>query len=87
MERRSISDAAIDWPALIAHVEQDRVIVEIERDQKVVANITPAIPVLHVSDLNLALSKIPLLGDESSSFGKDLEEIRRSIPAEKNLWD
>ncbi|MEI8371805.1 MAG: hypothetical protein WCJ35_03110 [Planctomycetota bacterium] len=86
MERQSISDPALDWTGLLEHVLRDQVTVEFERDQKVVARLSPVASIPRVSDLNAILAKVPPLNEEQESFAKDVEDIRRSIPTESNPW-
>ena len=86
MERQSITDPALDWAVLVEHVLHDQVTVELERDQKIVARLSPVKSAPRMSELNAILANVPRLDDECQSFAQDIEDIRRSIPAETDPW-
>ena len=89
VHRISVSEAERDFSSLIHQVCTQGVSVELERDNKVVARITPAGPSspLQVRDLNKFLESLPRLGDDAESFAEDQQSIRREVPAETNPWD
>jgi hypothetical protein len=63
--------------------------VDLERDNKVIARLTPAEPPspLTVRELNTFLCNLPPLGDDAEPFAKDMRAIRAEFPAEGNPWD
>ena len=85
----NVIDAQRDLDKLVDKVCREGVSIELERDNKVVARITPATPhsPLAVGNLNSFLQSLPRLGDDTDVFAKDIREIRSSFPAEKNPWD
>jgi antitoxin (DNA-binding transcriptional repressor) of toxin-antitoxin stability system len=89
MPRISVAEAEADFVNLVDRVYSEGVSIELERDEKVVARITPAGPgsPLKVRDLNAFLRSLPKLGDEAEAFSHDVRAIRRQFPAEANPWD
>jgi hypothetical protein len=76
MERQLITDPALDWRALVEHVYRDKVTVELECEQKVVATLAPVVSAPQFSDLNEILHGVPRLNDECESFAKDVEKCQ-----------
>ena len=87
MERQSISDPQLNWSALIEHVVRDQVTVELAQGANVLARISPVTKSITMAELNAALAAVPSLGDDAASFERDVLEIRKSLPQEKNAWD
>lgn len=89
MQRINVSDAARDFSELINRVCTQGVSIELERDNRVIARITPAGPVspLKVGDLNAFLESLPKLGDDAAAFADDLQAIRREFATEANPWE
>jgi len=89
MERMSVTQAVRQFSDLINRVFYQGVSVELERGNRVIARISPVSSEspLKVKDLNRLFSKLPSLGEDSETFAKDLENIRKTIPLEKSQWD
>lgn len=89
MPRVNVSEAERDFSALIHKVCTQGVSIELERDNRVVARITPAGPSspLRVRDLNEFLQSLPKLGDDDEAFADEVRAIRSEFPAEGNPWD
>ena len=89
MQRISVSDAERDLTALVDQVVSRGVSVDLERDQRVVARISPVRveSKLKVGDLGTFLDNLPPLEDDAAAFGKDVQDIRRQFPGEASPWD
>jgi hypothetical protein len=63
--------------------------VDLERDDKVIARLTPAEPrsPLAVHELNAFLRNLPPLDDDTAEFAQDVRAIRAEFPAEADQWD
>ena len=85
----NLTDAQRDFANLVTKVYSEGISVDLERDNKVIARLTPAKPrsPLTVSDLNAFLKGLPPLGDDADQFAGDLRDIRAEFPAEANPWD
>ena len=79
MPRISVSDAERDLTALVDQVVSHGVSVDLERDKRVVARISPVRVEsdLKVGDLGTFLRNLPKLEDDSPKFSKDVQDIRR----------
>ena len=88
MERISVTQAVRQFSDLLNRVFYQKVSVELERGNKVIARISPVSSEspLKVKDLNRLFSELPLLGDDAEAFAKDLGDIRKLTPVEKNQW-
>jgi antitoxin (DNA-binding transcriptional repressor) of toxin-antitoxin stability system len=89
MERISISDAKHDLTELVDRVVSLGVSVELERDKRVVARISPvrAESKLKVRDFSAFLENLPRLGEDAAAFSNDVRNIRREFPSEASPWD
>ena len=89
MPRISVSDAERDLTALVDQVVSHGVSVDLERDKRVVARISPVRVEsnLKVGDLGAFLQNLPKLEDDSPKFSKDAQDIRREFPPEASPWD
>ena len=89
MERISVSDAQRDLTTLVDRVVSQGVSVDLERDRKVVARISPVRVEsrLKVRDLATFLQNLPRLGDDAATFSEDVQHIRRGFPSEASPWD
>jgi antitoxin (DNA-binding transcriptional repressor) of toxin-antitoxin stability system len=85
----NVSEAAKDFVNLVDRVYSDGITVELERDDKIIARLTPVEPqsILKVSDLNSFLQALPSLGDDANAFADDVRSIRSQFPAESSPWD
>jgi antitoxin (DNA-binding transcriptional repressor) of toxin-antitoxin stability system len=85
----NVADAEKDFARLVDRVYLEGISVDLERDAKVIARLTPAEPSspLTVGELNAFLGKLPALGDDADAFAGDVRAIRAEFPAEANPWD
>ena len=85
----NVAEAEKNFAKLVNKVYVEGVSVDLERDDKVIARLTPAEPKspLTVSELNAFLGNLPSLGDDADGFAQDIRTIRAEFPAEANPWD
>jgi len=86
MERISVIEAGRRFDELISRVSREGVTVELERDNRVVAQLSPARRGVPVADLNRIFDSFPSLGDDADSFARDVERVRREVPQETDPW-
>jgi len=86
MERISVSEAGRQFDELISRVSRDGVTVELERDNHIVARLSPAAHRVKVADLNRVFASFLSLGDDADSFAQDVDRIRREVPQETDPW-
>ncbi|MGD0898614.1 MAG: hypothetical protein ABR915_12310 [Thermoguttaceae bacterium] len=88
MERLTVTQAEQDFAALVNRVYSEGVGVELQRDDRIVAYLTPALPQsqLKIGDLAAFLDGLPKLQEDTDSFSADLRAIRRELPAEADRW-
>ena len=88
MYRVNVAEAERDFTNLVNRVYSEGISVDLERGDKVIAHLTPALPrsALEVRDLNAFLQGLPGLGEDADPFLEDLRAIRRDFPAETNPW-
>ena len=89
MHRLTVSEAERNFAGLLNRVCSEGIAVELQRDDNVVAYLTPALPQspLKIGDLNAFLRQLPRLEEDADAFTADLHAIRREFPAEVNPWD
>ena len=85
----NVSDAEKQFATLVDKVFVEGITVDLERDDKVIARLTPAEPQspLTVGELNAFLRNLPSLGDNADAFAQDVRAIRAEFPLEANPWD
>jgi antitoxin (DNA-binding transcriptional repressor) of toxin-antitoxin stability system len=85
----NIAEAEKNFSNLVDKVYLEGVSVDLERDDKVIARLTPAEPrsPLTVGELNAFLGNLPSLGNDADEFAKDVRAIRAEFPAEADPWD
>ena len=85
----NIADAEKNFANLVNKVYLEGISVDLERDDKVIARLTPAEPrsPLTVGGLNAFLGNLPSLGDDADGLAQDVRAIRAEFPAESNPWD
>ncbi len=88
MERLSVTQAVRQFSDLMNRVFYQGSIVELERGNKVIARICPAAQAspLQVKDLSRFFQALPSLGEDAERFSKDLAEVRKQVPTERNPW-
>ena len=89
MKPISVTDAQRDLTSLVDRVVSHGISVDLERDEQVVARITPVrvSSKLKVRDLGSFLQNLPRLGDDAAAFIDDVRNIRRELPSETDPWD
>jgi antitoxin (DNA-binding transcriptional repressor) of toxin-antitoxin stability system len=85
----NIADAEKNFAKLVNKVYVEGISIDLERDDKVIARLTPAAArsPLTVGELNAFLRNLPSLGDDVEAFAQDVRAIRAEFPAEANPWD
>lgn len=70
----NIAEAADNFATLVDTVHRDGISIDLERDNQVIARLTPVEPrsPLTVGELNAFLRSLPLLGDDSDAFASDI---------------
>lgn len=86
MNRISVAEAGRHFTELIEQVTRQGVTVELERNDQIVARLSPVGRRLQASDLPRFFASLPSLGDNAESFARDLERIRRELPREPDPW-
>ena len=84
----NVAEAEKNFAKLVDKVYLEGVSVDLERDDKVIARLTPAElrSPLTVGELNAFLRNLPALGDYADGFAEDIRAIRAEFPA-ANLWE
>ena len=74
----NVAEAEKNFAKLVNEVYLEGISVDLERDDKVIARLTPAEPrsPLTVGDLNAFLRNLPSLGDDADGFAQDVRAIR-----------
>lgn len=85
----NVAEAEKNFAQLVNKVYAEGISVDLERDDKVIARLTPAEPQSHltVGELNAFLRNLPSLGDDAGAFAQDVRAVRAEFPAEANPWD
>ena len=85
----NVLEAEKNFSKLVNKVYLEGISVDLERDDRVIARLTPAEPrsTLKVSELYAFLRNLPSLVDDAEEFAKDLRAIRDEFPAEANSWE
>lgn len=85
----NVLEAEKNFAKLVDKVYEEGVSVDLERDDKVIARLTPVKPqsLLTVGQLNAFLRSLPSLGDDADTFSQDVQAIRGQFPTEANPWD
>jgi antitoxin (DNA-binding transcriptional repressor) of toxin-antitoxin stability system len=85
----NLSEAERNFSKLVEKVYAEGVCIDLERDNKVIARLTPVQPKspLTVGDLPAFLRSLPSLADDAESFAEDVRAIRTEFPAETAQWD
>jgi antitoxin (DNA-binding transcriptional repressor) of toxin-antitoxin stability system len=89
MDRISLSDAQRDLPILVDRVVAHGISVELEREKRVVARLSPVrdAPTLKVRDFRIFLQSLPRLSEDATKFSEDVKRIRKEFPSEASPWD
>jgi antitoxin (DNA-binding transcriptional repressor) of toxin-antitoxin stability system len=84
MNRISVAEAGRHFTELIEQVTRQGVTVELERNDEIVARLSPVGRRLQARDLPRFFASLPSLGDDADAFGRDVERIRRELPRESD---
>ena len=89
----SVSEASGHFDEVVDRVASEGITVELERDHRVVARISPATPAkagveeLKVSELNKVISELPRLSkEEAEAFARDMTGAKEDILPETDSW-
>lgn len=84
-----LADAEKNFLTLVNKVYLEGIMIDLERDSKVIARLTPAATrsPLTIGQLNDFLRKLPSLGDDAAGFSHDVRTIRAEFPAGADPWD
>jgi hypothetical protein len=82
MYRFTVTEAERKYAGLVNRVCSEGVGVELQRDDGVIAYLTPGLPQspLKIRDLNAFLQQLPKLDDDAGAFSADVRAIRGSFP-------
>lgn len=85
----NVAEAEKSFAKLVDQVYVEGISIDLERDDKVIARLTPAEPrsPLTVGGLNAFLQRLPSLGDDAAAFARDVRATRAEFPAEADPWD
>ena len=85
----NVAEAEKQFADLVNKVYVEGISVDLERENIVIARLTPAEPrsALTVGDLNAFLRSLPSLGADADEFSDEIRAIRAEFPAEANPWD
>lgn len=89
MEEISVTSAARNLSELLNRVAYQGASFELKRGGKSIARLVPAGPAekVKVSDLNSLFARLPRLDEDADAFVRDIDNIRRGLPSEKDPWD
>lgn len=84
-----IAEAEKNFATLVNKVYLEGISVDLERDDKVIARLTPVEPrsALTIGELNAFLRSLPPLGDDAEKFAEDVRMVRFEFPVEADPWD
>lgn len=88
MVRKNVDAPDLDYRNLIESVIRGHVGVELERDSRVVARITPAEDgkARTAEEWNTLFRALPPLGDDAEAFANDIESFRQALPPQSDSW-
>ncbi len=85
----NVTEEEKNFAKLVDKVYVEGVSIDLERDDKVIARLTPAEPrsPLTVGELHAFLRNLPSLGDDAHEFARDVRAIRAEFPATDNVQE
>ncbi len=89
MEEISVTSAARNFSELLNRVAYQGASFELKRGGKSIARLLPAgsAKQINISGLNNLFARLPPLDEDADAFVRDIDEIRRNLPLEKDPWD
>lgn len=86
--RIPLADAASSLPELVERINREHITLDLEKDQRVVARLSPgnAPKAMPVAQLNAFLASLPRLGDDAERFADDVSRIRQELPEVADPW-
>ena len=84
----NVIEAEKNFAKLVDRVYVEGVSVDLERDDKVIARLTPVEPPsrITIGEFNAFLRNLPSLGDDAEAFANDIRALRASFPTEVDPW-
>ena len=86
----NVAEAERNFTKLVERVHQEGISIDLERDNQVIARLTPP-PVkkkgMTLGELNAFLQSLPSLGDDAEDFSKDIRAFRASLLPETDPWE
>ena len=88
MVRKNIDAPDLDYRHLIESVIRGHIDVELERDHRVVARITPAEvgKARTAEEWNALFRSLPHLAGDAAAFANDIESFRQTLPPQRDSW-
>ena len=85
----NLAEAERTFATLVNKVYVEGISVDLERDDKIIARLTPAEPhsPLTIGALAAFLQQLPQLAEDAVDFAADIRAIRAEFPAEVNPWE
>ena len=86
----NVAEAERNFAELVEKVHREGVTIDLERDNKVIARLTPSESrkkTLTIGELAEFLRTLPDLGDDAESFAEDVRIARTGFPPEVDPWD
>ncbi|HUG94230.1 MAG TPA: hypothetical protein VML55_25600 [Planctomycetaceae bacterium] len=86
--RVSLAEAASRLAELVDRINRDQITLDLEKDERVVARLSPAheAPRMPVAKLAEFFARLPRLGEDAERFAEDVSRIRREMPAVADPW-
>jgi antitoxin (DNA-binding transcriptional repressor) of toxin-antitoxin stability system len=86
----NVAEAERNFSELVEKVHREGVTIDLEKDNKVIARLTPPLPPppkLTLGEFFARMQTHPCLGDDAENFAKDLREIRAEAGVEADPWE
>ena len=89
MEEINVTRTARNLSELLNRVAYQGASFELKRGGRSIARLVPVGPArqLKVSDLDGLFARLPDLGEDADVFVRDIDEVRRTLPSERDPWD
>lgn len=85
----NIAEVERHFSELVEKVHREGVTIDLERDNKVIARLTPSESRknLTIGELADFLRTLPDLGEDAEAFAEDVRSARSGFPPEVDPWD